>query len=107
MASELFTRISGKVVHTERRSFGSGERAFKFLEVSVQTSPKSITALRFTDRSAENMDTPRPGDPIDVEVQVSGFSGRNGLDLSATVVRPFDEAYYREALEAFTGAIAA
>jgi hypothetical protein len=97
MASELISRISGKVVHTERRSFGSGERAFKFLEVSVQTSPKSIVPVRFTDRSAEAMDSPRPGDPIDVEVQVSGFSGRNGLDLSATIIRPFDEAYYLEA----------
>lgn len=102
MASELFSRISGKVVHTERRSFGSGERAFKFLEVSVQTSPKSITPIRFTDRW--EFDTPRAGDPVDVEVQVSGFSGRNGLDLSATAVRPYDEAYYREALEAATGA---
>ena len=95
MASELFSRISGKVVHTERRSFGQGDRAFKFLEVSVQTSPKSITPVRFTDRWED--ETPRAGDPIDIEVQISGFSGRNGLDLSATAVRRFDEAYYLEA----------
>jgi hypothetical protein len=105
MASDLNSRISGKVVHTERRSFGSGDRAFKFLEVHVQTSVTAITPVRFTDRW--EFETPRAGDPIDVEVQVSGFSGRNGLDLSATAVRPYDESYYREALEAFTGALAA
>lgn len=95
MASELFTRISGKVVHTERREFGSGERAFRFLEVSIQTSPKAITPVRFTDRWA--YDAPRAGDALDIEVQVTGFSGRNGLDLSATAVAPFDEAFYLEA----------
>jgi hypothetical protein len=92
VASELSTRISGKVVHTERKSFGAGERAFKFLAVHVQTSVTAITEVRFTDRW--ELDTPRAGDPIDVEVQISGFSGRNGLDLSATAVRPYDESFY-------------
>lgn len=101
MASELSTRISGKVVHTERKSFGAGDRAFKFLEVHVQTSVSAITPVRFTDRW--ELDTPRAGDPIDVEVQISGFSGRSGLDLSATAVRPYDELYYRQALELATG----
>lgn len=95
MASDLSTRISGKVVHTERKSFGAGERAFKFLEVHVQTSVTAITAVRFTDRW--ELETPRAGDPIDVEVQITGFSGRSGLDLSATAVRPYDESYYLEA----------
>lgn len=98
MPSVLNTRISGKVVHTERQAFGSGEKAFKFLEVHVQTSVASITPVRFTDRWLENGgDTPRPGDALDIEVQISGFSGRSGLDLSATAVRAYDESYYLDA----------
>lgn len=95
MASELKSRISGKVVHTERQKFGAGERAFQFLEVHIQTSVASITPVRFTDRWEG--DTPRAGDVLDLEVTVSGYSGRNGLDLSATAVRPFDESYFLEA----------
>lgn len=94
MASELKSRITGKVVHTEKQSFGAGERAFKFLEVHIQTSVASITSVRFTDRW--EYDTPRAGDIVDLEVAVSGFSGRNGLDLSATAVRYFDESYVLE-----------
>lgn len=91
MASELKARICGKVVHTEKQSFGTGERAFKFLEVHVQTSIASITPVRFTDRW--EYDTPRPGDVLDLEVAISGYAGRNGLDLSATATRYFDEAF--------------
>lgn len=91
MAAELKSRITGKVVHTEKQTFGAGERAFKFLEVHVQTSVASITPVRFTDRW--EYDTPRAGDIVDLEVSVSGYSGRNGLDLSATASRYFDETY--------------
>jgi hypothetical protein len=93
----LKSRITGKVVHTEKQSFGAGERAFKFTEVSVQTSPKSIVPVRFTDRWTDNgFDMPRNGDILDLEVSVSGYSGRNGLDLSATASAPFDESYVLE-----------
>lgn len=91
MASELKSRITGKVVHTEKKSFGAGERAFKFTEVHVQTGVATITAVRFTDRWEYDM--PRPGDVLDLDVVISGFSGRNGLDLSATASGYFDESY--------------
>lgn len=91
MASELKSRITGKVVHTEKKSFGAGERAFKFTEVHIQTSVASIVPVRFTDRW--EYDAPRPGDVLDLEVVVSGFSGRSGLDLSATASGYFDESY--------------
>jgi hypothetical protein len=94
MASELKSRITGKVVHTEKQKFGSGERAFQFLEVHIQTSVASITPVRFTDRW--EWDTPRAGDLLDLEVVVSGYTGRNGLDLSATASRYFDESYVLE-----------
>ena len=91
MAADYKSRITGKVVHTEKLSFGSGDRAFKFLEVSVQTSPKSIVPVRVTDRW--EYETPRVGDVVDLEVTVSGFSGRNGLDLSATATGYYDESW--------------
>lgn len=94
MASELKTRITGKVVHTEKREFGSGDRAFKFTEVTVQTSVKSLAEVRFTDRWPYDM--PRAGDLLDLDVTVSGFAGRNGLDLSATAIGYFDESYVLE-----------
>lgn len=93
--ANLKTRISGKVVHTEKQSFGAGERAFKFLEVAVQTSPASIVPVRVTDRW--EYETPRVGDVLDLEVEVSGFSGRNGVDISLTASKPFDESFYLEA----------
>jgi hypothetical protein len=93
MAS-LKTRISGKVQHTEKQQFGAGERAFKFLEIFIQTSPASIVPVRITDRW--EYETPRVGDVLDLEVEISGFSGRNGVDISLTATKPFDEAYYRE-----------
>lgn len=96
MAAELKTRITGKVVHTEKQSFGAGERAFKFTEVHIQTSVASITPVRFTDRWEYDM--PRPGDVLDLAVVVSGFSGRNGLDLSATASSYFDEQYINSQL---------
>lgn len=95
MASELSSRISGKVVHTERRSFGSGERAFNFLEVHVQTSVTAITPVRYTDRWS--FETPRAGDAVDIEVNVSAFAGRNGVEIRAAAVRPYDESFYLEA----------
>jgi hypothetical protein len=94
MASEFKSRITGKVVHTEKQEFGSGERAFRFLEVHVQTGPATIVPVRFTDRWPS--DTPRSGDLLDLEVTVSGYTGRNGLDLSATANRFFDESYVLE-----------
>lgn len=94
MASELKSRLTGKVVHTEKKSFGAGERAFKFTEVHVQTSVASITPVRFTDRW--EYDTPRAGDILDLEVVVTGFSGRNGLDLSATAAGYFQETWVLE-----------
>lgn len=91
MASDFASRITGKVVHTEKVSFGQGDRAFKFLEVSVQTSPKSIVPVRFTDRW--EYDTPRVGDVLDLSVLISGYTGRNGLDLSAQATGYFDESF--------------
>lgn len=94
MAS-LKTRISGKVVATEKQQFGAGERAFKFLEVHVQTGVASIVPIRLTDRW--EYETPRALDVIDYEVEVSGFSGRNGVDISLTATKPYDESFYLEA----------
>jgi hypothetical protein len=91
MAADYKSRVTGKVVHTEKVSFGAGERAFKFLEVSVQTSPKTIVAVRVTDRW--EYETPRVGDVVDLEVHVTGYSGRNGLDLSATATGYYDESW--------------
>lgn len=95
MASEFKSRITGKVVHTEKQEFGSGERAFRFLEVHVQTGPATIVPVRFTDRWPGS-ETPRAGDLLDLEVTVSGYTGRSGLDLSATANRVFDESYVLE-----------
>jgi hypothetical protein len=91
MAADFKSRITGVVVHTEKQNFGSGERAFKFLEVSVQTSPKSIVPVRVTDRW--EYETPRVGDRVDLEVTISGYSGRNGLDLSAVATGYYDESW--------------
>lgn len=92
MAVNPKTRISGKVVHTEKQSFGAGERAFKFLEIHVQTSVASIVPVRITDRW--EYETPRVDDVLDLEVEVSGFAGRGGVDVSFTATKPFDEAFY-------------
>lgn len=84
-------RITGKVLLVENKKFGSGEREFRFKLAHVQTGVASIEELRFTENYEH--DYPRVGDLLDVEVEVSGYSGRNGLSLSLTAVQPFDESY--------------
>lgn len=94
MASELKTRITGKVVHTEKKNFGAGERAFSFLEVHIQSSVLSIVPVRFTDRW--EWDQPRPGDLLDLEVSISARPFRGSVELSATAFRYFDETFVLE-----------
>jgi hypothetical protein len=89
--SDVTARITGKVLVTTKESFGSGEKAFRFTEARIQTGVASIEPVRFTDRW--EFETPRAGDLLDLEVTISGFGGRNGVQVNATAVKPFDESY--------------
>ena len=95
-------RISGKILVTEKKQFGSGERVFKFTEARIQTGPASIESVRITD--SWNNDFPRAGDVVDYEVEISGFSGRNGLDLTLTAVDHFNEAFFLDVATAANAA---
>lgn len=89
--ADVTARITGKVLVSTKESFGSGERTFKFTEARIQTGVASIEAVRFTDRW--EFETPRAGDLLDLEVLISGFGGRNGVQVNATAVKPFDESF--------------
>lgn len=90
-------RLTGKVLQTEDKSFGQGERKFSFKLAHVQTGLTSIDEVRFTD-SWPGM-IPRAGEVIDVQVEIGAFAGRSGVTLSATAVEPFDEAYALQQFE--------
>lgn len=83
--------MSGKVLLTEKRKFGSGEREFRFTEASIQTGVASIEKVRFTDQYEH--DVPRAGDVIDVAVTIGAYAGRSGVDITAQALHPFDEAF--------------
>jgi hypothetical protein len=89
--ADIRARITGKVLLTEKKQFGSGDRTFKFTEARIQTGLASIESVRYTD--SWEFETPRAGDPVDIEVNVSGFGGRNGVQINAEAVRPFDESF--------------
>lgn len=84
-------RMQGKVLLVQRQKFGQGDRQFTFLEAKVQTDVADIDAIRFTDDWPH--ETPRAGDVIDVQVEIGGFSGRNGLSLNATAVQPHSDDF--------------
>jgi len=84
-------RLTGKVLLTEDKSFGMGERKFAFKLAHIQTGVATIEEVRFTD-SWEGM-LPRAGEFLDVAVEIGAFAGRSGVTLSATAVAPFDESF--------------
>ena len=87
----MHARIAGKVLLVQRQKFGQGDRQFSFLEAKVQTDVAEIDIVRFTDDW--EYETPRAGDIIDVTVEIGGFSGRNGLSINATAVRPHSDDF--------------
>ena len=86
-------RMQGKVLVTKKESFGQGDRKFVFTEAKVQTGVATIVAVRFTDQWSDQFEIPRAGDWVDLDVVVSGFSGRNSLTLSATAEAPHDDTW--------------
>lgn len=91
MAAQL-VRVSGKVLLTKKQSFGTGDRKFSFLEASVQTDVASILEVRFTDDW--DGESPRAGDLVDIDVEIGGFSGRNGLSINLTAVQPHSDDFF-------------
>lgn len=89
----MILRVTGKVLLTEKKQFGAADRVFKFTEAKVQTGIASIESVRFTDSWLDAHDVPRAGELIDLAVEISGFGGRNGVQLSATAVEPFNEEF--------------
>lgn len=90
MAAQL-VRVAGKVLLTKKQSFGTGDRKFVFLEASIQTDVASILEVRFTDDWEG--ETPRAGDLLDIDVEVGGFAGRNGLSINFTASTPHSDDF--------------
>lgn len=88
-------RVTGIIRVTEKKSLGK-EGQFKFTEARIQTGVATIETVRFGDTWLEAHDAPRAGDVLDIEVEVGGFGGRNGVEINLSAVAPFDEAYALE-----------
>jgi hypothetical protein len=91
-------RLTGKVLLVEAKSFGSGDRQFRFKLAHVQTGVASIEEVRFTEDYEH--DYPRANDFVDLEVEIGAYAGRSGVSITAQAVKPFDEAYTLTQLQA-------
>jgi hypothetical protein len=87
-------RMTGKVLLTENKKFGSGDREFRFKLAHVQTGVATIEEIRFTD--SYELDVPRAGDVVDLEVEIGAFAGRSGVSITAQASKPFDESFVLE-----------
>jgi hypothetical protein len=96
-------RITGEVLVVEVKALGAAG-TFKFKEARVQTGPAQIESVRFTDEWQRAHDAPRSGDFIDVEVECSGFAGRNGVEISLVATAPFNEKFAEEQFSKLTAA---
>lgn len=99
MGDVVKARITGKCVESTPQKFGSGEKEFRFLEIAIQTGVASIELIRVTDSYPREL-TPRVGEVVDLEVSLAAYTGRNGTQLNATAVKPFDEDYVLNLLAA-------
>lgn len=89
--AKIAARLTGKVLVTEKRAFGSGDRQFRFTEARIQTGVASIETVRFTEDW--QYDSPRVGDVLDLEVEISGFGGRNGVEVNLSARGYYDETF--------------
>lgn len=85
--------LAGEVLGVEQRSGGNGETAFSYVNVHVLEGIKVHQARIGRDFGPN---TPRAGERLVAEVEVSAFQRRNGgAGIQVTLVRRVDESVIR------------